>query len=253
MDRQKTSADCQPTRAALSVRGLAADYPAGARIAAHAHDVHQIVHAPAGVMRVESAGGVWIVPPGRALWMPAGRVHAIRFAAATRLRTAYLAGRHPALPADCAVWSVSPLLREVIVRIAERPADAALTHHLLAVLLAEVADSDALPLALPQPADARLRPMTEAIAADPAARRTLAAWARRLGLSQRALMRLFLAETGMTFRQWQRQARLLAALERLAAGEPVTGVAFAVGYDSTSAFIEAFRLAFGRTPGRYFG
>jgi AraC-like DNA-binding protein len=38
----------------------------------------------------------------------------------------------------------------------------------------------------------------------------------------------------------------------LAAGEAVTNVALEVGYDSTSAFISAFRMTFGQTPGQYF-
>ncbi len=45
--------------------------------------------------------------------------------------------------------------------------------------------------------------------------------------------------------------RLHEALARLATGEPVTGVAYAVGYDSPSAFIAMFRQATGETPGRY--
>jgi methylphosphotriester-DNA--protein-cysteine methyltransferase len=56
----------------------------------------------------------------------------------------------------------------------------------------------------------------------------------------------------MTFRQWQRQARLLAALVRLAEGAPVTTLAFDLGYESPSAFISAFRRSLGKTPRRYF-
>jgi AraC-like DNA-binding protein len=56
----------------------------------------------------------------------------------------------------------------------------------------------------------------------------------------------------MTFRQWQRQARLLAALVKLAQREPVTTIALDLGYDSPSAFIHAFRQALGTTPRRYF-
>jgi len=73
-----------------------------------------------------------------------------------------------------------------------------------------------------------------------------------VGASVRTLSRLFVADTGMTFRQWQRQARLLAALVRLAQREPVTRVALDLGYDSPSAFIHAFRRALGTTPRRYF-
>ena len=56
----------------------------------------------------------------------------------------------------------------------------------------------------------------------------------------------------MSFRAWQRQLRLLAALERLADAEPVTTIALDLGYASPSAFIAAFSAALGVTPGRYF-
>ena len=42
-----------------------------------------------------------------------------------------------------------------------------------------------------------------------------------------------------------------AALEKLAAGAPVTTVALDLGYDNVSAFIARFRATFGITPGRY--
>ena len=38
----------------------------------------------------------------------------------------------------------------------------------------------------------------------------------------------------------------------LAAGRPVTVLALDLGYDSPSAFIAAFKRAFGVTPARYF-
>ena len=236
----------------IEVEGLATDYAAGDWIAPHPHDAHQIVHASVGVMRVISDMASWVVPPGRAIWMPAGRVHAIRCQNAVQMRTVYLRGAAPTLPKECAVWSISPLMREIVIRIATSP-DPTGREHLVALLLSEIETIAALPLVLPQPIDARMRRLTDAISADPADACALKVWARELGMSERSLIRKFDAETGMTFRQWRRQARLLAALERLAADEPVTTVAFAVGYDSVSAFIAAFREVFGETPGRYFG
>src|SRR5436305_1492043 len=44
----------------------------------------------------------------------------------------------------------------------------------------------------------------------------------------------------------------LRSLHLLAEGEAVAEVANAVGYESTSAFVAAFRRALGTTPGRYF-
>ena len=60
------------------------------------------------------------------------------------------------------------------------------------------------------------------------------------------------AETGLTFGAWQRQARLLRALELLGTGLGVGDVAFTLGYESISAFIAMFRRTFGTTPARYF-
>jgi AraC-like DNA-binding protein len=56
----------------------------------------------------------------------------------------------------------------------------------------------------------------------------------------------------MTFGKWRQQLRLLHALRLLAAGETVTTAALEVGYDSTSAFISAFKTTLGTTPGRYY-
>jgi AraC-like DNA-binding protein len=237
-----------PETAALA--GLAEDHPAGHRIPPHSPAQHQRVHAARGVMRVASEGAAWVVPPGRAIWMPAGRVHAIRCTTAVALRTVYMASPGSTVRTDCRVCAVGPLLREVVVRLAERP-EACANPHLHALLFEELADTAELPLALPEPQDPRLRRMTQALADCPDDRRTVAAWARALGLSERNLIRRFAHETGMTVRAWRRQARLLAALEALAAGRPVTSVAAEVGYDSPSAFVAAFHASLGETPGRY--
>jgi AraC-like DNA-binding protein len=77
-------------------------------------------------------------------------------------------------------------------------------------------------------------------------------WARSAGASGRTLARLFRRETGMSFGAWRQQARLIEALTRLGAGEPVTHVALDLGYDSPSAFTAMFRRSLGVTPSRYF-
>lgn len=51
--------------------------------------------------------------------------------------------------------------------------------------------------------------------------------------------------------QWRTQLRLLKPLRLLADDHPVTAVAHRCGWSSTSAFIDAFRHAFGKTPGAH--
>jgi AraC-like DNA-binding protein len=102
------------------------------------------------------------------------------------------------------------------------------------------------------PSDRRLVPIAQALTAHPEDPRTLSDWGRSVGASERTLARLFRADTGLSFRLWRQQARLLEALRRLADREPVTTVALDLGYDSPSAFIAMFKCTLGTTPGHYF-
>ena len=86
---------------------------------------------------------------------------------------------------------------------------------------------------------------------EPIADRTIADCARAASISKRNLARLFARETGRGLSAWRRQALLRASLSRLAAGEPVTHVAFDLGYDSPSAFTAMFRRTLGVAPSRY--
>lgn len=234
------------------IETYARDYPDGGGVAPHAHDAGQLVFARRGVMRVTAQGGAWVVPPARALWVPARMVHAIRFRADVAMRTVYVPSS-VAVPfsGKCAVLDVSPLLREVILRLVEGPVDVAARPHLVWLLLAELDAGAVEPLNLPEPRDRRLRRIAAALADNPADRRSLDDWAGDAGMARRSFARRFVAETGLSFGAWRRRARLLAAIERLAGGEAVTVVALEAGYDSVSAFIHAFRRDLGVTPGRY--
>lgn len=238
------------------IRTLAHAVEAGHVIERHRHDWHQLIYASAGLLHVWTERGSWIVPPHWAVFVPAKVVHSIRFAAPSDLRTLYLRpGRSESLPGDCAVITVSSLLRELILRATRDgmldrrdPAEAALAT----LILDEFHQAGAPPFELPRPASPALVRAAALIAADGPEATTSATLASAVGLGVRTLERQFLAETGLTPGRWRRQHALLGALERLAAGTPIKQVAAAAGYATTSAFTAAFRAAFGTTPGRYF-
>lgn len=235
------------------VRAFAFDYPKGHHIEPHHHDWAQLIYARTGVMTVTTAAGAFVVPPLRAVWVPAGIEHRIDCHNPLSMRALFVATALCArLPGACTVVNVSPLLRELILAGVEAPGPLRRRRLLATLLVDEIRAAPVAPLHLPEPEDARLRRITAALRAEPGDPRTLADWAVAAGASTRTLSRRFVAETGMTFRQWQRQARLLAALVRLARREPVTTIALDLGYDSPSAFIYAFRRALGTTPRRYF-
>jgi AraC-like DNA-binding protein len=93
----------------------------------------------------------------------------------------------------------------------------------------------------------------EALRNSPADSRTLGEWGREVGASERTLARSFLADTGLPFGRWRALLRVSSALVELAAGSSVGTVALSVGYESTSAFIAAFRRETGVTPAEYYG
>jgi len=125
-------------------------------------------------------------------------------------------------------------------------------NRLLSVLRDEILRPEEQLLRLPIPKRERLAKVARVLLENVADERTLDEWAKEADMGRRTFMRAFSTEMGMPCGRWRQQARLLAALERLAKHESVTDVAIAVGYESVSAFIEMFRATLGTTPGAYF-
>jgi AraC-like DNA-binding protein len=166
------------------------------------------------------------------------------------MRTAYLSEAYPPVPADVIVNSVTPLMREILVRLAEGD-DSDLKLLLADILLNEVKQGMLEPLSLPIPSDPRIAKLAQHLQNAPADQATLEAWAKRLGFSERNLIRHIRAETGMTFRELRRMTRIMVALDKLSAGQSVTATAFDVGFETPSAFIHAFRFLIGKTPRQF--
>lgn len=225
----------------------------GERIAGHHHDDHQIVYAGSGVLAVTTDAGTWVAPGSRAIWVPAGCVHAHRAHGALELHLLGLPTSANPLGLDApTVLHVSPLLRELILACTREPDDnGPERRRLQAVLLDRLRASPQQPVQLPTPTDPRVRAVCDLLGDDPADGHTLAELGRRVGAGERTLSRLFRDDLGMTFPQWRTQLRLYHALRLLADDEPVTSVAHRCGWSSASAFIDAFRRAFGETPGSH--
>jgi AraC-like DNA-binding protein len=240
----------------LVVRSFAAGFYSGSVIAPHVHAWHQLLFASSGVMTVSGGRFSWMVPPSNALFLPAGCAHSIRMWGLVNMRSLAFPAtlRAPALAhTECRVLSVTPLLRELILRVVEMSAldnRNPLHRSLLDVLMAELERAPVNPLQLPMPADPRATAVADHVLAHPSAGETLHSLARRFGVGRRTLERLFRNETGVSFGLWQQKARLLNSIRMLAEGMSVTEVALDTGYASLSAYIAAFRRTFGYTPGK---
>src|SRR3984957_9855921 len=184
----------------------------------HYHDVPQIVSPSSGVLAISAADGTWVVPPQRAVWIPAGVPHAHRAHGPVHMRTLAFSpatAADPPLTAGPAVLAVSPLLREVIVALPSgdgTPYTARQRATMEQVALDQLHRVGQLPVGLPALADDRLRAVAAVLRADPASEQTLAELGTAVGASERTLSRLFRQQAGMSFPQWRTQFRLQHAL-----------------------------------------
>lgn len=130
-------------------------------IASHSHEWHQLIYASEGVMWVHTAAGDWVVPPNRAVWVPAGVEHGIELTGEVLVQTIYLATGIPGdLPRHCSAVNVSPLLRELIVHTVKlRSLDQSEPAHarLIGFLVDQLSVLPTIPLQLPLPRDIRAR------------------------------------------------------------------------------------------------
>lgn len=226
-----------------------------AEVPLHTHRKGQLILALHGAVTCTADNEIWIVPPNCGVWIPGGVPHSARATANARLDYLFVEPGAAGLPEDCCTLSVSPLIREMVDRLAREPADYPSDGHaarLARVTLDELADMPRERFNLPISGNPKIRAIADALTAEPSDRSTSAQWARRVAMSERSLARLMIRETGLTFGRWRQQLHLVIALRELAGGAAVQNVAAELGYDSVNAFITMFKKALGSTPAQYF-
>jgi len=228
------------------------DVGTNAEVPEHRHRRGQLVFVLGGSVTCSVSGGIWMVPPHCAVWIPGRLKHSNAATANARMFFVYVEPGAVALPDRCSTLSISPLVRELIVALADQARqDDARAKLLTSLLLAELPRMPVQQLHLPTSSEPHLKQIAEALAANPADRTTLADWARRVALSESSLARLVVKETGLSFGRWRRQLHLIVAIRQLASGASVQQVSADLGYESVTAFITMFKKALGKSPARY--
>lgn len=230
---------------------------AGSWTPTHRHDWVQFSYAISGVLGVHTPHGSFFAPPQWGVWIPAGLDHEVVTSTRAEMRSLYVRKEDCEWAPDrCRVLEVTPLARELIKTFCQMPPDYSQADcsdaRLVRVLLDQLARLPEVGFSLPLPRHPRLLALCNELIEQPGQPITLTDWAAHLSMSEKTLMRLFQRETGLSFRGWRQRARLLSSLNALEEGASVTHTALASGYDSTSAFIAAFKGLFGHTPGELF-
>jgi AraC-like DNA-binding protein len=235
---------------------IANHYRKGTRLDTHMHREAQLVYAARGTMQVTTPKGRWLVPPDRAVWVPARLAHSIDVLADIDMRTLYfdlawLSREQRGADLDKEfVVGVSPLLHETILALFDGRKDRGRTELLIQLVMLEMHQSDDSATFIPLPQEPRCRRAAGIVLDDPTAPHDIETLADQVGTSARTLSRLFTSETQLSFKSWRQRARIAAAIERLSTDTNVSikQVAAELGYASLPAFSHAFRQVTGRTP-----
>jgi AraC-like DNA-binding protein len=238
---------------------VARHYSKGTRLDPHMHREAQLVYAARGTMQVTTPKGRWLVPPDRAVWVPALLEHAIDVLADIDMRTIYFdvawlrhAPRSKSLAREFVV-RVSPLLQQAVLALFDGRNEPERTALLVKLAMIELRQADDSATFIPLPQEPRCRRAAEMVLADPSGSHEIESVAEKIGTSARTLSRLFSGETELSFKSWCQRARIAAAIERLSTDTNVSvkQVAGELGYASVPAFSHAFRQVTGRTPSEF--
>lgn len=213
----------------------------------HQHDTGQLFCIRRGMMIVRTEQAQWALTPATVGWFPPHLRHCAWTVGdvdghSLQLRDTEVVPHASVCPAD-------PFLMLLLERITQR--EPARQLPLLTVMIDEIRHTPAAPLQLTLPEDRRAKQVAGQLLAEPHGTLRQAELASRYGMSVRTLSRLFSEQTGLSFSQWRQQARILSSMALLLRGETVSKTAAQCGYDNVSAFIAAFKLRFGITPGEF--
>jgi AraC-like DNA-binding protein len=235
---------------------VARRYRKGIRLDPHMHREAQLVYAAKGTMQVTTPKGRWLVPPDRAVWVPARLEHSIDVLADIDMRTLYfdldwLAREQRSESLDFEfVVRVSRLLHETILALFDGRNNPERTELLVRLAVLELHHAEDSVTFIPLPHEPRCRRAADIVLGDPMGSHEIETLAREVGTSARTLSRLFASETQLSFKSWCQRARIAAAIQRLSTETNVSvkQLASDLGYASVPAFSHAFRQVTGKTP-----
>ncbi|WP_321146383.1 helix-turn-helix transcriptional regulator [Providencia alcalifaciens] len=220
---------------------------------AHTHEMGQLLFTQQGCIRISLQNEISLLPPGRVAWIPPFTQHRAQMRASVGYRSVYLSQEYAEQISDqVSILSTSPLLRELLERIAVAPFESDWREgrlaRLLPVFIDELQCATKEPTLLSLPQDRRFKSLDLERLPPP-----LNQLAQTVGASEKTITRVFLKETGMSYQAWRQQWRFIKGIELLAQEKTYGFITQELGLASDSAFISFFRKMSGMTPREYSG
>jgi AraC-like DNA-binding protein len=227
-------------------------YEAGAVFQEKRQPWGKVGYAVRGVMEARVEGRRFLCPPHYATWIPADTLHSCHNRENVKFVSIYIERDLCAgMPETACTLALSPLIKAILADFADRRVTVPVTEadrRLAFVLVDQLLKAPRRESFLPVSDDALLRPVLDALQADPSDRRSLAEWARCLGTTEKTLSRRFHGQLGISFNEWRQRLKLVASLSLIEDGRSVQSIARTLGYSSPSAFIAMFRRQTGTSP-----
>lgn len=218
------------------------------RVGPRRDSVDRFMFCVDGAIDVRSDGLSWFLPPDRGFWLPAGTEYEVRIRGGAEGYAVTLNGRFYGYPEQLSVFTISPMLRKMVIDSAERGRTNRFVDQMIVKKLQMIPYEGVL---LPLVTTRRLQPVVEMVLDDPLNEAGIDDWAYRLNFDPYRMMRLFSRETGYSYQEWRHSARLMIAAEVLSAGGTLESAACEIGYRTPEALESAFRHTFGVSPEEY--
>ena len=207
-----------------------------------------------GILEYEIEQQIYLSPPNYGLWLPPQTAHTS--IALDEQITHYVCIRiHPSLCGDFAscskTLSIRPFLRHLVHEILEQKQKGSATtdyRHLLQVLVDQLKAAPAYEHYLPQSNHVSLKPLLHQLSNPELFHKSLQQLLSNASMSERHLLRLSQQELQLSLSEWRNRAKILYAITQIRQGKTVKKLAYELGYQHSSSFIEFFKRYTEQTP-----
>ena len=207
-----------------------------------------------GILEYEIEQQIYLSPPNYGLWLPPKTAHTS--IALDEQITHYVCIRiHPSLCGDfvsCTkTLSIRPFLRHLVHEILEQKQKGSATtdyRHLLQVLVDQLKAAPAYEHYLPQSNHISLKPLLQQLSNPALFHQSLQQLLNNASMSERHLLRLSQQELQLSLSEWRNRAKILYAITQIRQGKTVKKLAYELGYQHSSSFIEFFKRYTEQTP-----
>jgi AraC-like DNA-binding protein len=227
----------------------------------HKHNKGQLLYAEGGRVYITTHDKVWYLPARHYMWIPAGVEHTVKITlASAQVWNIYFPQwqNEPAFYGQLGIYPVNNMLLEQLhfvkgfeghVTRQNKPRFYFLSG--IKAILPEISKS-ALMFHLPMPNEERLSEIVAFIQENLSGPMSMGTVAKRFGMSESTLARLFRKDLKMSFINYVGTLRILRSVELLACGERnIKEICYEVGYESVPTFSNVFKRSVGVRPTEY--